>query len=124
MVRAGRLRLARELHDIVAHAVSAMILQAAGARTLPPSDASQVRAALEVIETTGVQAMGELRRLLGLLRASSPDDSEDPAQQAPTLHDIDDLVALVRRSGLDDDVTIDGDPQELDRSVDLAGYGV
>jgi len=99
-VRAERLRLARELHDIVAHAVSLIILQAAGARTLPSSETEQVQRALKVIESAGVQAMGELRRLLGLLRAANP---EDPGGNdlPPTLQDIDGLLALTRASAID-----------------------
>ena len=76
-VRAERLRLARELHDVVAHAVSAMILQAAGARTLVHPRDDRVQQSLEVIEAAGVQAMAELHRLLGLLRSVDPASADD-----------------------------------------------
>jgi signal transduction histidine kinase len=123
-VQAERQRLARELHDIVAHGVSAMILQAAGARTLLAPRDRRVRQTLEVIETAGVQAMGELHRLLGLLRATSSEDAGDRYEQPPTLQDIDKLVALSHASGVDVSTVVDGRPSELDRSVDLAVYRV
>ena len=69
-VRLERMRLARELHDIVAHAVSVMILQASGARSLDTGADPRVSKSLEVIESAGIQAMGELHRLLSTLRAA------------------------------------------------------
>lgn len=123
-VRAERLRLARELHDIVSHSVSAMILQAAGAQTLVPRDEEQVRAALEAIETTGVHAMGELHRLLGLLRAADPDDDSDGSSAPPSLRDLNTVVSSARASGVEVEVVIDGRPTELDTSVDQAAYRV
>lgn len=123
-VQRERLRLARELHDIVAHAVSAMILQAAGARTLVGTQDEQVRQSLAVIEGAGVQAMTELHRLLGLLRSANPDRDETTYGQQPRLEDISQMIELSRASGLDIDIVTDGPPGLLDPSVDLAAYRI
>ncbi len=123
-LRAERLNLARELHDIVSHSVSAMIFQAAGARTVASSADKQVQGALEAIETTGVQAMGELHRLLGLLRNASLEERSHGVTHPPTLQDLDSLVSSARASGVDVEVVVDGHPAELDRSVGLAAYRV
>jgi signal transduction histidine kinase len=123
-VRAERLRLARELHDVVAHAVSAMILQAAGARTLVHPRDDRVRQSLEVIETAGVQAMAELHRLLGLLRSVDPASADDVYEHQPTLKDLPALIDLSRASGLAIDLVTEGETAELDPSVDLAAYRI
>ena len=123
-VRTERLRLARELHDIVAHAVSAMILQAAGTRALmSPHQDEHVRKALTVIESVGVQAMNELHRLLGLLRSVDPDRA-DSAYEQPGLDDVPALIELSRDSDLEVEAIVEGRPAQLDRSVDLAAYRV
>lgn len=123
-LRTERLRLARELHDIVAHAVTAMILQAAGARTLVNLQDERVRQALATIESAGVQAMNELHRLLGLLRTVDPDLVADINDQYPGLEDVPALVDFSRASGLHVDLAVEGRPAQLDRSVDLAAYRV
>jgi signal transduction histidine kinase len=123
-VRAERLRLARELHDVVAHAVSAMILQAAGARTLVHPRDDRVRQSLEVIEAAGVQAMAELHRLLGLLRSVDPASADDVYEHQPTLKDLPSLIDLSRASGLVVDLAAEGEAAELDPSVDLAAYRI
>lgn len=123
-VRAERLHLARELHDIVSHSVGAMILQAAGARTLVSQEDGQVRAALEAIETTGIQAMDELHRLLGLLRAVDPNEDHGGLTPSASLQDLNTLVGSARASGVEVEVVVEGHPSELDRSVGLAAYRV
>ena len=123
-VRAERLRLARELHNVVAHAVSAMILQAAGARTLVHPRDDRVRQSLEVIEVAGVQAMAELHRLLGLLRSVDPASANDVYEHQPTLKDLPSLIDLSRASGLVVDLAAEGEAAELDPSVDLAAYRI
>jgi signal transduction histidine kinase len=123
-VRAERLRLARDLHDIVSHAVSAMILQAAGARALLEVPDDRVHQALVSIETAGVQAMGELHRLLGLLRSVEPDLADDPSATQPGLADVPALVEMSRQSGLDVECNTEGTITMLDRSVDVAAYRV
>lgn len=125
-VRAERLRLAGDLHDIVTHAVSAMMWQAAGARALVPDGDARVRAALTVIEDSGVQAMRELHRMLGLLRAVDADAAAGQ-ESSPTLDDPDDLDGLVRiarGAGVRVANAEMGRRQELDRSVGLVGYRV
>lgn len=123
-VRAERLHLARELHDIISHSVSAMILQAAGARTLASSEDGQVGAALKAIETSGIQAMDELHRLLGLLRVVSPTEAPVETTSSASLQDLDTLVSSTRASGVKVDVVVEGHPIELDRSVELAAYRI
>ena len=124
-LRSERLRLARELHDIVAHSVSAMILQAAGTRAVVDQGAdARVRQSLEAIEGSGVQAMRELHRLLGLLRAV--DDRADQALTGPestaSLADLRALVETARRCGVDVEVSSEGRSRSLDSSVDHAAY--
>ncbi|WP_226356317.1 sensor histidine kinase [Pseudonocardia sp. ICBG601] len=130
-VRAERLRLARELHDIVAHTVSAMVLQTAGARarlTAGPDDdptRAEVVAALAAVEASGVTAMTEMHRMLGLLRAHAPDP--DPAGDgvvAPRLADVPHLLETSRASGLDVEHVVDGTPGRADPSVELTAFRV
>jgi signal transduction histidine kinase len=120
-VRAERLRLARDLHDIVSHSVSAMLLQAAGAKAVADHSDERVLSALTSIERTGVQAMRELHRLLGLLRE---DDAATVDVESSSLRYLDSLVKSTRRTGLAVHLRVDGDPIDLDPSVDLAAYRV
>ncbi len=92
-----RQRIARELHDVVAHGVVLMVLQAQGARRILDQDPERVREALEAIEETGKTAVAEIRRSLGILR----EDGERAAlAPQPTLDDLDTLVDEMRRAGL------------------------
>lgn len=124
-LQAERLQLARDLHDIVSHSVSAMLLQAAGARAVlasgRPDSERGVTDALTSIENAGVQAMRELRRLLGLLR-----DQEDPGAdvEGSSLLFIDSLIETTRLSGVDVSYNVEGVAVPLDPSVDLAAYRV
>jgi signal transduction histidine kinase len=120
-LRHERLRLARELHDIVAHAVTAMIWQAAGARTMVSPEDTSSRDAFTGIEKSGAQAMEELHRLLTLLRSVDPD--LDYLQQ-PGPRDLPSLVSASRVSGLDVQLRVDGTPAPIDQSVALAVYRV
>lgn len=132
-----RHRIARELHDILAHSVSAMMMQAAGARAMAgsfgrdhPDDPRlrSVEEALATIETTGSQSMRELHRLLGALRhdqASSLDlDVDLSASAQPGLADLDDLIETPRRSGLIVEIHRSGERGTLDPSVGFAAYRV
>lgn len=116
-----RSRIARELHDVVAHAISVMVLQARGGRRSLPTDPGETHEALAVIETTGSQALAEMRRLLGMLRR---DDEEIALAPQPSLRYLDALVAQVRDAGLPVEVSVEGQPTELPPGVDLSAYRI
>jgi signal transduction histidine kinase len=116
-----RTRIARELHDVVAHAISVIVLQARGGRKLLESEPAETRQALDAIERTASQALGEMRRLLGLLRES---DAELALSPQPTLARLDDLLARVGEAGLPVELAIEGQPAELPPGVDLSAYRI
>jgi signal transduction histidine kinase len=116
-----RVRIARELHDVVAHAISLMVLQARGGRRMLTEDPDETRRALDAIEHAGGQALAEMRRLLGLLRH---DDAEPSLAPPPSLERMDELVAGIRASGLPVDVVIEGRPVELPPGVDVSAYRI
>ena len=120
-VLAERRRLARELHDIVAHTVSVMVVQAGGARRTLRRDPAQALEALAAVEATGRGALVELRRLLGLLR---PEGGGAPFAPQPGIASIGDLVAGARAAGLPVELRVEGDPGVLPAGVDLAAYRV
>jgi len=116
-----RARIARELHDVVAHAISVIVLQARGGRKLLEEEPEEARRALDAIERTASQALAEMRRLLGLLRES---DEQLALAPQPTLSRLDDLIAQVRDAGLRVEVAIEGTPRELPPGVDLSAYRI
>ena len=116
-----RSRLARELHDVVAHNVSLMAVQAEGAGRVLEGDQPQVRAALAAIATTGRDTIEELRRLLGILRA---DGAETGLVPQPGLADLDSLLDRVRGSGLAVDLTVTGDPIALPAGAQLSAFRI
>lgn len=120
-VAAERARIARELHDIVAHSISVIVVQTQAVRRR--LDPAQVREAedLSTIELTARQAMDEMRRLFGVLRAYG-----EPASLAPQpgLDQLDRLLAETRAAGLVVDLSIEGDPVPLPPGVDLAAYRI
>ena len=113
-VRAERARVARELHDVVAHGVSVMVVQAGG-----PHHAA--REALGAIEASGRQALDEMRRLVGVMR---PGEAEADRAPAPGLDRLDDLVTRAREAGLPVQVHVAGAPTRLTAGLDLAAYRV
>jgi signal transduction histidine kinase len=115
-----RLRIARELHDIVAHAVTVMVLQAAGARSVLDRDPDAARTAMGNVESLGKQAVSELRRLLAVLRSVSAVNLDE--EQAPGLWALDALVTRARDTGLTVGMRTTGDQAHLDPSVELAAY--
>lgn len=120
-VNAERRRVARELHDIVAHAVTLMVLQASGARVVMRTNLERADQALGVVEQTGTQAMSELRRLLNVLRS----DGIDEDYAAPLgLAALPDLIESVRAANIEVRLAVEGDVRELDQSVDVAAYRV
>jgi signal transduction histidine kinase len=116
-----RARIARELHDVVAHAISVIVLQARGGRRLLASEPDETRNALDTIEHTGQQALVEMRRLVGLLREA--DGDLDLAPQ-PTLARLDRLVEQVSAAGLPVELTVEGEPVLLAPGVDLSAYRI
>ncbi len=116
-----RLRIARELHDIVAHSVTIMVLHAAGAQRVLMSDPVRAREALSTIEESGKQAMGEMRRLLAVLRESDAQPGS-PALPRQGLAHLDVILGSVRSSGVIVEVDVHGEPQPLDPSIDLAAF--
>ena len=116
-----RARIARELHDVVAHAISVIVLQARGGRRLLDTEPGETRSALDAIEHTGQQALVEMRRLVGLLRET--DEGAALAPQ-PTLAQLDQLVEHVRSAGLPVEVEREGSPVELPPGVDLSAYRI
>jgi len=116
-----RARIARELHDVVAHAISVIVLQARGGRRLLDSEPHETRGALDTIERTGQQALVEMRRLVGLLRESGEALALAPQ---PTLSQLDRLVEQVRAAGLPVVVSIEGDPIEVPPGIDLSAYRI
>jgi signal transduction histidine kinase len=116
-----RVRIARELHDVVAHAISVIVVQAqAGQRVLEGEQAS-AREALGSIETTGRQALVEMRRLLGILRK---EDRELALAPRPSLAYLDVLAERVREAGLPVELHVEGEARPLAPGVDLSAYRI
>ena len=118
---AERTRIARELHDVVAHHVSLMAVQAEAASALLPGRPDEAARSVEVIGTTARQALTELRRLLGVLRG--PSDRLDTAPSV-TLADLDTVLEQVRGSGLPVELTVRGTPYPLAHGIDLTAYRI
>jgi signal transduction histidine kinase len=116
-----RQRIARELHDVVAHGLVVMVVQAQGARRILAQDPERARAALEAIEQTGQTALADMRRALGVLREETA-----PADLAPqpTLEDLDALLSEMRRAGLVVDLRVEGEPRALGDGVDRSAYRI
>jgi signal transduction histidine kinase len=115
-----RARIARELHDVVAHAISVIVLQARGGRR-SLDDPPEARRAFDAIESTGSQALAEMRRLLGLLRK---EDEELSLAPQPSLSSLDALAAQVTEAGLPVEVTIEGGVRELPPGIDLSAFRI
>jgi signal transduction histidine kinase len=120
-VAAERARIARELHDVVAHNVSVMIVQADGASYVMDSSPEQAKQALATIAGTGRQALEEMRRLLGLLRSA---DTVGEYVPQPGVEQLPDLLEQVRNAGLPVAFTLEGEPRELPRGVELTAYRI
>lgn len=114
-----RARIARELHDVVGHAVSVMTVQASGVRRLLTPDQEREREALLIVEQTGREALAEMRRLVGVLRR--PEEAPALAPQ-PSLQHLERLVEQAREAGLPVEVQIQGEAIELPAGVDLTAY--
>ncbi len=116
-----RVRIARELHDVVAHHVSVMGVQAAGARRILASDPGRAADALASVEQSSREAVTELHRLVGFLRSEGEEATVEPQ---PTIDDLDQLVERVREAGLPVEVRKIGRPRELPLAVGLSAYRI
>jgi signal transduction histidine kinase len=116
-----RTRIARELHDVVAHHVSLMAVQAEAAGALLPGRPVEASQSVQVIGETARQALVELRRLLGVLRGPG---EQPQAAPSPSLGDLDAVLAQVRGTGLKVDLTVEGSPGELAPGVDLTAFRI
>jgi signal transduction histidine kinase len=115
-----RARIARELHDAIAHNVSMMVVQAgAERRTLDPQNGT-TREVLATIEQIGRGALTEMRRLVGMLRS----EDANPLAPQPGLDDLTTLVTQVREAGLPVELHIDGEPRELPVGLELSAYRI
>ncbi|MFC4036725.1 sensor histidine kinase [Streptomyces polygonati] len=121
-VAAERARIARELHDVVAHNVSVMVVQADGAAYVLDAAPDQAKQALATISTTGRQALAEMRRLLGLLRAG--DDAGGEYVPQPGVEQLADLIDQVRGAGLPVRFEVAGDARPLSSGVELTAYRI
>jgi signal transduction histidine kinase len=120
-VAVERGRIARELHDVVAHNVSMMVVQAGAAGRVLDGDQPDVRNALEVIAATGRETVDEMRTLLGVLRS---EDGQAALKPQPGLADLEQLIDGVREAGLPVTLRIEGVPRPLPAALDLSAYRI
>jgi len=120
-VAAERASIARELHDVIAHNVSVMVVQAGANRVNPPAELGAATEAFASIEATGRQALSETRRLLGLMRRDG--ERQSPAPQ-PGLEHLSALAAQVRKAGLPVTVLVRGEPRPLPGGLNLSAYRI
>ncbi|MGH3335125.1 MAG: sensor histidine kinase, partial [Nocardioides sp.] len=116
-----RARIARELHDLVAHSMAVIVLQAQAANRVLPEDVEAAQRSLAAIETVGRAGMDELRRLLDVLLVET--EGLEPGAR-PGMQQLDDLVAQVRSAGLEVTVDVDGTPGPLPPGLDLSAYRI
>lgn len=116
-----RVRIARELHDIVAHSISVIVVQAAGGRAALAREPARARAAFDAIEATGSQAMVEMRRLLGVLRTVGEASLLTPQ---PGLGQLEALAERAREAGLEVETAVTGVPPPLPAGLDLSAYRI
>jgi signal transduction histidine kinase len=117
-----RTRIARELHDVVAHGVSVMVLQATAGSRIADRDPARAAVALDVIQDTGREALENLRRVVGVLRSDSDDDAQLLPQ--PGLDQLETLVEQMRRAGMVVDLVIRGARRALPAGIELSVYRV
>jgi signal transduction histidine kinase len=120
-----RTRIARELHDVVAHHVSLMAVQSEAAASLLPDRPVQASKSVEIISNTAREALTELRRLLGVLRGPG-DANGRPASRSPSpsIGSLDEVLAQVRQAGIAVDLRVEGSPSKLAPGVDLTAYRI
>ncbi len=113
-----RTRIAREMHDVIAHGLSAVVVQSQAAQSVVESDPEKARDVLETIEQIGRNSSDEMRRMLGVLR----DDDGVARQPQPTLNDLDALASQVAVAGLEFELTVSGTKRQLSPGLELTGY--
>ena len=116
-----RTRIARDLHDVVAHQMTVMTLQAEGARRVADGSDPRVVKALETISDAGHSALTEMRRMVGLLRAPEEESETEPL---PRLADVEHLVEKVRAAGVPVDLDVEGDVRRLAEGTELSAYRI
>jgi signal transduction histidine kinase len=121
VLREERARIARELHDVIAHSVSVIVVQAGAAEPLVDEDPDQARDALRSIRSTASDALGEMRRLLGILRTTGDELVLNPQ---PSVAQLEQLLAQTRAAGLEVELRVEGKPQPLPAGLDLAAYRI
>jgi signal transduction histidine kinase len=120
-VAAERSRIARELHDVIAHSVAVMTVQAGAAEEMLKQDPQRALEPVRAVQETGRQALAEMKRLVGMLRE---DDREAGLEPQPGVGDLDRLIAQVREAGLPVELRVEGAPRPLPIGVDLSAYRV
>ena len=120
-VAAERTRIARELHDVVAHSVSTIVVQAEAGQSLLARAPDRAGECFDAIQDSGRRALDDLRRMLGLLRAT---DGSTPLGPQPGLDQLDELVSSLRATGLRVEVDVRGEPRPLPPGVDLSAYRI
>jgi signal transduction histidine kinase len=121
---AERARIARELHDVVAHHVSLMAVQSEAAAALLPGRPEEASKNVEVIGQTAREALTELRRLLGVLRGPADVDGRASTTPSPSISQLGDVLGQVRQAGITVDLRVEGSPSKLPPGVDLAAYRI
>jgi signal transduction histidine kinase len=115
-----RARIARELHDVIAHHVSMIVVQAGAERRVLTDGNASTREVLESVEQTGRGALTEMRRLLGMLRG----DANEPLAPQPGLDAVPTLVGQLREAGLPVELRVDGERRELPVGIELSAYRI
>jgi signal transduction histidine kinase len=118
-----RLRIARELHDVLAHTMSVVAVQAGTGRLVGPDHPGEAIKALTAVEETARSAMHEMRQILTVLRADD-DDTDAAVRPTPGLGDLAALVAQVTEAGIAVDVRVEGEPRPVPTGVGLAAYRI
>lgn len=116
-----RSRIARELHDVIAHSVSVMVIQAGGARIVMDTEPERADASLRSVERAGREALAEMRRLLGLQDGEKEASALAPQ---PGLADIENLLLHTRAAGLATDLRVEGEPATVSPGLDLCAYRI
>ncbi len=121
-----RLRIAREMHDVVAHGMSVISVQAAAAQEIARTEPDRAVELMKIVETTGRESLNEMRRMLGVLRNGATPDSENNITRAPqpSLDDLETIIDHCRGAGLETELTIAGEKRPLPAGLELTVYRI